>query len=177
MGQPIHGKIFYPEKLIKSHSECKEETVDVREGGFPLFWWLQGKYGPMRSNGTSKQSFSVNWVRSGTENSGGHSWSPTGGRSISHFSPVVSELDFWGNGLPARTFFKTDSFGDFMGPHDYLQMNLSVVTENMSLIPVTRPHCVLCTWALHWHIELWFFVLPCELQVLYTLLISFLLLA
>lgn len=53
-----------------------------------------------RSNSTSKQ-------RSGAENSGGHPWSPAGGTYISGFSPVVSELDLSGIGLPERALFKT----------------------------------------------------------------------
>lgn len=115
---PDMEKIFSPEKLIKSHSECKEKNLDVRES------WVSRSSDDFRENialwevMVLPKSFNVNCVRPGADNSGGHPWSPRRGRSRSGFGPVISELDFWGIGLPGKTVFKADSFGDFMGPHD-----------------------------------------------------------
>lgn len=115
---PVIEKIFSPEKLIKRHSECKEKALDRKEVGFLLLLITSGKNIALWEVTVLPKSFSVNCVRPGADNSGGHPWSPTGGRSRSGFSPVIPQLDLWGIGLPDRTVLKADSCGDFMRPHD-----------------------------------------------------------
>lgn len=136
----------------------------------PLFWQLQGKYCSTRSNGTSKQSFSVNYVSSGAEDLGEHPWSPIGGRSMSGFSPVVSELDLWGIGLPERTVFKTGSSDDFMGPHDSIIFKwIFSGWSHWKYVPDSSDKNTLCALYLSFapiHQAMIFLALPYELQTI-----------
>lgn len=108
MDQPIHGKTRSPEKLIKPHSEYKETILDVREVVLvSLLVTAQGWSCSARSNVSSEWSFSVNYVRLRTEDLCGHPWSPIGGRSVSGFSPEVSELDIWRHLVAWKECFQT----------------------------------------------------------------------
>lgn len=155
MDQPIHGKICSPEQLLKPHSECEETISAVREVILaPRLMTAQGQSCSTRSSDSSEWSFSVNYVRLGTEDSGGHPWNPIGGRSRSIYSEAVFELNIWRHWLAWKGHFENRQFWWFYYTtwFCYLQIHLlrPVTLKTCPWFQWWRPHCMFCIWAFHW---------------------------